>query len=115
MPTANETIKKVLDHFESKIGTGGVVSAWNDGNGNWYRKYADGWIEQGGAHVFGGSDARQEQISLNIPFKDTKYFVCSNYCSESSNQYGQCFNLTPSSFTCKGFGKITNLWLACGY
>lgn len=23
MATANETIKKVLDHFESKIGTGG--------------------------------------------------------------------------------------------
>ena len=71
MTTANETIKKVLDHFESKIGTGGVIKSWNDGNGNWYRKYADGWIEQGGIT----QPTISEWITLHTQMESNNYSI----------------------------------------
>lgn len=48
MAEANQTVLKVLNDLKAKIGTRGGVDSWSDGNGNFWRKYADGWIEQGG-------------------------------------------------------------------
>lgn len=71
MAEANQTVLKVLNHLNSKIGTGGVIDKWSDGQGNFWRKYADGWIEQGGI----ATPAATEWVTLHIPMATDKYHV----------------------------------------
>ena len=56
-------------------------------NYTWYRKYADGWVEQGGfasnlAWNINGADAT---ITLPIVMKDSNYTVCATMSNSSSN------------------------------
>jgi len=39
----------------------------------WYRKYSDGWVEQGGIHTF--STSSPHTVNLPITMADTKYLV----------------------------------------
>lgn len=48
-----------------------VVESWNDGNGNWYRKYRSGWVEQGG--VITGTVAGDVVITLFVEMEDAYY------------------------------------------
>jgi hypothetical protein len=48
-----------------------VSETWKNGR-SWYRKYSDGWIEQGGLYD-NGSIAYTMAINLNKPMNDTKY------------------------------------------
>ena len=50
-----------------------VVNSWQSGV-NWYRKYSDGWIEQGGQWTIPTTDTHQT-VSFNTSFKDTNYTI----------------------------------------
>lgn len=50
-----------------------VVEHWNDGGEDWYRKYNDGWIEQGGR--VGISSRGDATISFHTPFSNNSYFT----------------------------------------
>lgn len=50
-----------------------IKEKYSDGQGNWYRVWSDGWIEQGGV-IAAGSNILVI-ISFHKPFKDTSYFV----------------------------------------
>lgn len=51
-----------------------VIETWSDGT-NWYRKWSDGYIEQGGALTM--NNTGQWQIAtLPISFSDTNYTLC---------------------------------------
>lgn len=126
MTTANETIKKVLDNLNSRIGTGGgVVSAWQSADKTqWYRKYADGWIEQGGTVSHGESYLR---ITFPLPFSSTNYFA--GYAlGVRDGSYVDIWNWTPlcdafengsMSVFVKDGGNVLKrgdgFWYACGY
>ena len=45
-----------------------LVDSWKDGE-NWYRKYSDGWIEQGGC------SSTWKWLTLNTPFSNINYTV----------------------------------------
>ena len=47
-----------------------VTETLNDGT-NWYRKWSDGWVEQGGTT----SGNNTPQINLLVPMQDANYFV----------------------------------------
>ncbi len=47
-----------------------VTETFNDGT-NWYRKWPDGWVEQGGTT----SGNNTPQINLLVPMQDANYFV----------------------------------------
>ena len=53
-----------------------TVVAWQvptaENNYTWYRKYASGWVEQGGA-VVGLTDWANRTIELPVPMKDRGY------------------------------------------
>lgn len=49
-----------------------VVESYDDGNGNWYRVYKSGWIEQGGQ---GSGTGSAKTINLLKPYKNTKYSI----------------------------------------
>lgn len=124
MATANQTIKKVLNHLNSKIGTGGVVDSWSDGQGNFWRKYADGWIEQGGK-IPNGNAWTWYTATLNIPFTTTSYTLLSGVSvtdgtSDANQQANGYFFGTKStnSFRYRQLDDIANPsgeWFACGY
>jgi hypothetical protein len=69
-----------------------VVEKWTSEDGkNWYRKWSDGWIEQGGLFPY-GSGTGQKIVTLNTPFTQRNYTP-----SFSWNQNGNSYALTLSS------------------
>lgn len=99
--------------------SGNVVSYWHSGS-SWYRKYADGFIMQGGCT--GGSGNTDFIISLPIAFSNTQYVLVLG----ETTGYLSC----GSQNTCEYTWKRTNTsiyidqnddnsagtwWIACGY
>lgn len=67
-----------------------------EGNGYaWYRKYADGWVEQGGRAIKTNSGTELITVTLPIEMSDTNYFFSSStgYAGTDADQYGQSRNL----------------------
>lgn len=109
------------DHILNLIASNGVwvnnspvltlVSSWRSGT-NWYRKYSDGWIEQGGS-----GNTSNKTITFHTPFTDTNYQLVNVgfAISGAGNQY--ITSKTTTSFTTASDGKEswTHSWYACGY
>lgn len=119
MATANETVKKVLNNLNQRISSvGGVVDKWSDGNGNWWRRYADGFILQGGVKPKGSSSGT---ITLNIAFMTVNYTVLATDVEDSSPDTGgvdmvvMLSNRTPTSFRYSIDSVRYVSWFACGY
>ena len=98
-----------------KLAPAVLSKTWVQGT-SWYRKYSDGWIEQGG----GFTKVRDTNITITFPvaFKDTHYTIATSQYTHSSNEAPIC------SFTSKtNTGIIHNYgswgskwgWFACGY
>ena len=120
MAEANQTVLKVLNHLNSKIGTGGVVDKWSDGQGNFWRKYADGWIEQGGI----ATPTATEWVTLHIPMATDKYHV--SIIADNKLLVGNVSNKSGSPFETTRFKPhlwgydwgqqvATIRWKVCGY
>lgn len=99
-----------------------LVDSWTNTNKGWYRKYSDGWLEQGG-YISTNNNARAwgtTTITFHTPFKDTNYncSLISNGISDGAYGVGGY----PNSFTTKSCemqiynnGGQTEFWYACGY
>ena len=115
MAQANAQAKAFFDSLAGSGTAPYVVEDWRDGS-SWTRKWSDGLIEQGGRFIPAGSDGvKEESVPLFVPYSSTDYFVSANYESRSDNAYGQCYKLTTSGFTCKGFARQRTCWYARGY
>lgn len=78
----------------NKPSSGLTVVAENYGLSSWYRKYSDGWIEQGKFIHSSFSDGKP--VSLAIPFSSDEYIVAiSQYGTETSSR--AAVNSTTSS------------------
>lgn len=90
-----------------------VAKTYKNGN-NWYRKYSDGWIEQGG-YISGTSNTRT--ITLVTPFTTTNYTVNSTGYKQATEDYSPFIGArTTSNFTIYvGTGATGVFWYACGY
>ena len=86
----------------------------------WYRKWSDGWIEQGGI-TQSARGATRRTITLHTTFSSNNYFVVvQSYNGGADNAIYNNFHVTeksPSSFSaltgCDE--KVAGLWYACGY
>lgn len=96
------------------------VEKWTSGT-SWYRKYSDGWIEQGGS--FAGDGANVTIVNLHVPFSNTNYsaFTTPEYTTTSTSNLAISKNTsypkTTTSFyiynsTTTTFGHY---WEAKGY
>lgn len=113
--------------FNGKVDTGHQVVAFQaptaQNNYTWYRKYADGWVEQGGVSS-AISDYGTATINLPVEMSDTNYtatFGCGwngtnddgswigAYCERLPNRTVTSFQLYSRSGTQK---KIS--WVVCG-
>lgn len=92
-----------------------VTATWRSGK-NWYTKYSDGWIEQGGQFTMSGTGY---DLTFNTPFSTTDYtFLAIKTDVTGGYQYDAVNGFTNR--TVKGghvysFNKGANDWMACGY
>ena len=87
-----------------------VVETWRDGT-SWYRKWSDGWIEQGG-RVTGFRDNE----TYYLPFSDTSYNLFFQSCKNGFPAY--VISLTTTGFSADlshGSNSKDAFWYACGY
>lgn len=100
-----------------------IVETWSSDDGlSWYRKYSDGWIEQGGDIQ---SSTKNESVTVTLPtaFTTTTYCVIGTLAGtgSTSNDAGSFVIVTPkktTGFTAKSTDDTTNYlstWYACGY
>ena len=95
-----------------------LVHSWNSGN-TWYRKYSDGWTEQG------GQIARQVTVTVNfsLAFTAIPTVICGCVYNRASTFYAR--EVYPNTVSSTAF-TITNTvpagattyyikWYACGY
>jgi hypothetical protein len=94
-----------------------LIAQWRSGT-NWYRKYSDGWIEQGG-YVYCGSHGTW--LSYQLPFSDTGYYLNAN-AGEGTNgvRYVSFYsrNTTGAGMYTgddASFNAANLYWYACGY
>lgn len=92
-----------------------VTATWRSGK-NWYTKYSDGWIEQGGQFNMSGTGY---DLTFNTPFATTDYTflaiktdVTTGYQYDAVNGFT---NRTVNGGHVYSFNKGTNDWRACGY
>lgn len=69
-------------------------------NYTWYRKYADGWVEQGGRATINGINATQ--VSLSVSMADTSYYVNTQALNTGSTIWDRITAQTASNFTVSG-------------
>lgn len=92
-----------------------VTATWRSGK-NWYTKYSDGWIEQGGQFYMSNTGY---DLTFNTPFATTDYtFLAIKTSATGSYSYDAVNGFTNR--TVKGghvysFNKENNDWRACGY
>lgn len=118
-----EVLQTGLSRVESNLGakmdksTVHLVNSWSDGT-NWYRKYSDGFIEQGG-NVTGAGDWTSNVVTLPIAFTNTKYCIAVSGISYNgrAESLGALKAKTTSSFTHVFYmsNGINPSWYACGY
>ena len=100
-----------------------VCETWNDGS-NWYRKWSDGWIEQGGT-LPNKSAWKWSSATLNTPFTTTSYTlvagvsVIDGSSTDAQESNGYLFGLqSTTSFRYRQLANIdmpSAKWYACGY
>nr|DAR03973.1 MAG TPA: tail repeat-like protein [Caudoviricetes sp.] len=105
-----------------------ITETWKDGS-NWYRKWSDGLIEQGGAFLAGST---YPTMTFNTPFSNTDYSISGWYGPDPwSNHHPVMlvvgYERKPESFKfCVGYdrkdnhtnvfsGGSTVYWSAVGY
>ena len=79
----------------------------------WYRKYSDGWVEQGGRIASGITS-----ISLLIEMSDTEYWSMVNFFKAASSNNPTTSGLSANTQSTTGFTTIssgyTRVWVVMG-
>lgn len=90
-----------------------LVASWRDEH-NWYRKYSDGWIEQGGK-IDGGKNFGYFPVVLHTPFTTNKYTAL--VAAHGGNwDYGYyLYDHSTTGFEIAGRQGGYYYWYACGY
>jgi hypothetical protein len=98
-----------------------VYETWNSGS-NWYRKWSDGWIEQGGYVNPGGNCFNFYTGTFNTAFSTTKITLVATIALDKNNDnsyYGQIGAFVVSATQFKETSFASEMppfnWFACGY
>ena len=82
------------------------------GANSWYRKYSDGWIEQGGKAEF----PSQGDLSITLPLAFSNPYYTPIFRTNSSSDFWLA-SISPTYFsigTSTGYGVSDVWWRACG-
>jgi hypothetical protein len=95
-----------------------VVATYKNGL-SWYRKYSDGWIEQGGRNT--PSDYAGSLVTLPIAFKDANYTAVAQSADKANKRRCQIYQNSKTQIwirtmtTGDGQSKTAVNWYCCGY
>ncbi len=94
------------------------IETYNDENGNWYRKYSDGWVEQGG--LLPAIASNTYVANFLVPFKDLNYNILkcgfANYDGAPFERFIGFYSKTKTSATTSLAASHKNCtWFASGY
>jgi hypothetical protein len=78
---------------------------------SWYRKYSDGWVEQGG--MIGGSYGSNANINFLVPFINTKYIINFTNYSTDTGSITNKRNLTLNGYSTTGINFQYNANIVC--
>lgn len=118
--TNTENIESLSNEFNQSVH---VTSTWHNGY-NWYRKYSDGFIEQGGRVASLQQDTYQAgTVTLHTPFSNTNYnvqltqFNNSQQLGENNpNNTQSVYSKATGSFVIASWAWTYGVdWYACGY
>ena len=124
MSAVNAVQARVDNKLE--VSTVHITETWKSTDGNsWYRKWSDGFIEQGGK-ISNGNAWTWYTATLNTPFTKTSYtlVVVGVYVTDATSASGQENNdyflgkKSTNSFRYRQLGDVndpTADWYACGY
>ena len=100
---------------------GYITESKYNADGSWYRKWSDGWLEQGG---FCNATSGGVAITVNLlkPMKNTNYTVLKSFnttvdgaVTSHVGAYVQAYAKTTTSFkTYDGTSALRTAWYACG-
>lgn len=95
-----------------------ITKTWKSTNGtSWYRKWSDGWIEQGGTYYTDDSLYRLT-ITLTVPMATTNYHcdISSVYTDDSTSRHTfVCANQKTTSSFFAGVITRSGTWEVRGY
>ena len=98
--------------FNNKVDKGHQVIEFQaptaTNNYTWYRKYADGWVEQGGS-------ASQGTVNLPVPMTNTGYSVVTQSMGSGSNPGTHVQDRTTTSFVMGNSSGWSMVWTVFGY
>nr|UVX59748.1 MAG: hypothetical protein [Bacteriophage sp.]UWI03265.1 MAG: hypothetical protein [Bacteriophage sp.] len=98
-------------------GVGVILESYTSGK-SWYKKYSNGWVEQGGTFT----SLYDQAVTLIVPMKDTNYNILT-----SKTNYGSAVviitTVTTTSFNVlgrgqggSGFGEnVSGYWYVAGW
>lgn len=89
-----------------------VVTSWQSGV-NWYRKYSDGWIEQGGK---ASMPSTEYTVTFHTAFTNTNYTILGSSAGNTNVLNVEFKNKSTSSVVLDYSGTNTGnfYWYACG-
>ena len=111
-------LKQECDDFktalEEKFNSGAFVTETfqSEDRNNWYRKWSDGWIEQGGVGVTGTN------VTFPTSFSNIPTLTLSEYQTGGNNSQAIGYqNITNTGFMPYRYsgGSLSINWYACGY
>lgn len=96
-----------------------LVHSWNSGT-SWYRKYSDGWIEQGGSTYLSSNPCN---LTFHLTFSNTNYTFVGFYrdIDDNAKITGCAYRTKYTSYIrlVQGYNDNsypdTIMWYACGY
>lgn len=101
-----------------------IVETWRSDDGlSWYRKYSDGWIEQGGTLLWSATrNPGAKLITLSTPFTADTYSVKLETLQSAGGTFGtSTWGRTTTQFYGFTYGHGSDdksqgmMWYACGY
>lgn len=106
---SQELFKEVAEPARDELWVIEAVESYNDGSGNWYRIYPDGWCEQGGNKSISTSTTA---VTLLKAFKDINYSLL---LTTKATGYAFYTTKTKTNFTADVSSNATVEWVAKGY
>ena len=99
----------LLEAFKNKHGV--LVASWKASDGSsWYRKYSDGWIEQGG--IAPDISSTNRKITLPLAFSSTGYAIVASVVNHDGNYSVGVKTKTTTTFS--WWQDYGGNWIACG-
>lgn len=98
-------------------GVGVILASYTSGT-SWYRKWSDGWVEQGGTFT----SLYDQAVTLIVPMKDTNYTILTSKTSMGSavvivdKVTTTSFNVLGRGQGGSGFGEnVSGYWYVAGW